>query len=127
VPGQLLEEPGTSGGPSAKTGCEHGPSGVRFDQNRSPLRWWAVLPGFPPTEGLPEILLVNGTDASAATIPSEKQRIIDDSPEPPLLLLLCFVFFRSGPHPAGSLTKLSHTLRQRSAERRCRATFQMVR
>ena len=63
VPGTLLEEPGTSGPPTA------GVHWIPLSEcviNILRVRWWAALPGFPPTQGLPELFLPNGTDRSEA-------------------------------------------------------------
>ena len=51
------------------------------------LREWAAVPGFPPTQGLPEILRSNGTDGSEADAPKEGKSTTRHSPEPPLLSL----------------------------------------
>ncbi len=51
------------------------------------LHRWAALPGFPPTQGLPEILRSNGTDGSEADAPREGKGMTRLSPEPSLLLL----------------------------------------
>jgi hypothetical protein len=57
------EEPGTSGQP---------PAGVLLVSIFFfLLRRWAALPGFPPTQGLPEILRSHGTDRSEADAPRE--------------------------------------------------------
>ena len=45
------------------------------------VRLWAVLQGFPPTQGLPEILRTSGTDTSEATVPREQENMIRRSPE----------------------------------------------
>jgi hypothetical protein len=53
-----------------------------------PLRWWAALPGFPPTQGLPEIFHSDGTDRSEADAPREEKGTTRHSPEPPLLFVV---------------------------------------
>jgi hypothetical protein len=54
----------------------------------SPFRWWAALPGFPPTQGLPEIFRSNGTDGSEADTPREEKGTTRHCPEPPLLFVV---------------------------------------
>jgi hypothetical protein len=73
---KTLEEPGTSGQP---------PAGVLWVRIFFFLRGWAALPGFPPTQGLPEILRSNGTDRSEADAPREEKDTTRPSPEPPPL------------------------------------------
>jgi hypothetical protein len=85
---KTLDEPGTSGPP---------PAGVLW-VNIFFLRRWAALPGFPPTQGLPEILLSNGTDRSEADASREGKGTTRLSPEPPLRLVFLGVAPSPGPN-----------------------------
>jgi len=51
---------------------------------RDSSRLGSLLPGFPPTQGLPEILRSNGTDRSEADAPREEKGTTRHPPEPPL-------------------------------------------
>jgi len=86
-----------------------------------PFRRWAALPGFGPTQGLPEILRSHGTDRSAADVPREGKSTTRPCPEPPLptwpsgwglrsVHRVAFAGALMGTHPSGRET----TVRRRT-------------
>ncbi len=81
MPGERLEEPGTSGGGLVL--CATRPS----EQLAAGVRWWAALPGLPLTQGLPGLLGTKVIAGSDATVPIGEKKAIPHSSEPPLLFL----------------------------------------
>jgi hypothetical protein len=83
--GPACPEPGETGHPRTAYGWAEHLMNISF------LRWWAVLPGFPPTPGLPEIFRGNEADGSEATVPHGLEPALRLSAEPPLLFSFLLV------------------------------------